>query len=114
IVGELSALEKALSKGDFSAQRGSLDALLQTLRPMHLKSLEGLEPNARGRLITSLLRVSRQPRPAAAPPADVPASDDAAAGADAAASEPAATEATDATVTEVPGGDAPADEASAA
>src|SRR5262249_6389328 len=42
-----------------------LEGLVGILRPMHLRSLEGLETNARGRLITTLLRVSRQPKPSA-------------------------------------------------
>ncbi len=66
IVTELSALEKALTKNDYSSQKASLDTVLKTLRPMRLKSLDGLDANAKGRLLTSLLRVVRQPKPKAA------------------------------------------------
>jgi hypothetical protein len=69
VITELSALEKALGKNDFESQRAPLESLIKLLRPLKLKSVEGLELNARGRLITTLLRVSRQTKPAVEAPA---------------------------------------------
>ncbi|AGC46626.1 hypothetical protein MYSTI_05347 [Myxococcus stipitatus DSM 14675] len=65
VISELSVLEKALSKTDFGAEKGPLQAIVRSLRPMRLKSLEDLDLNTRGRLITTMLRVQRQPKPAA-------------------------------------------------
>jgi tetratricopeptide (TPR) repeat protein len=62
-VTELSALEKALTKSDYAGMKSPLAEMLRALRPMNLKSLEALDPNARGRLITSLMRVMRMPKP---------------------------------------------------
>lgn len=75
VVNELSQLEKALTKTDFSAMKEPLSAVLRAIRPMRLKSLEQLDLATRGKLITSLMRVQRLPKPAAAeaPPADAPA-----------------------------------------
>ncbi|AKQ65107.1 Transcription termination factor Rho [Myxococcus hansupus] len=81
VISELSILEKALSKTDFGAEKGPLQAIVRSLRPMRLKSLDDLDLNTRGRLITTLLRVQRQPKPAApeagsaeaAAPAEAPA-----------------------------------------
>ena len=42
-----------------------MQAIVRSLRPMRLKSLEDLDLNTRGRLITTLLRVQRQPKPPA-------------------------------------------------
>ena len=70
VVSELSTLEKALTKVDFQAQRGSLDQILKSLRPLRLKSLDDLDLNTRGKLITTLLRVQRQPRPPPSPVAE--------------------------------------------
>jgi tetratricopeptide (TPR) repeat protein len=67
VVVELSALEKALGKGDFEAQVRPLDEVVRQLRTLRVRTLAELEPNARGRLITTLLRVSRQPKPAGEP-----------------------------------------------
>ncbi|RKH48049.1 tetratricopeptide repeat protein [Corallococcus sicarius] len=64
VIAELSVLEKALSKNDFAAEKGPLEAIVRSLRPMNLKSLDDLDLNTRGRLITTLLRVQRQPKPA--------------------------------------------------
>lgn len=65
VVNELSAIEKALSKADFAAMKEPLSAIVRALKPMRLSSIEGLDLNARGRLITSLMRVTRLPRPVA-------------------------------------------------
>ncbi len=77
IVTELSTLEKALSKADFVGQKGPLDEILKALKPLHLKSLEQLDLGTRGKLLTSLMRVVRQPKPkleaVAAPEAEVAA-----------------------------------------
>jgi len=96
----LSSLEKALSKADFVGQKGPLDEILKAIKPLHLKSLEQLDMGTRGKLLTSLMRVVRQPKPktdAAAPAEETPA-----------AVEAAAPEA------EAPAADAPAAEAPAA
>lgn len=75
VVNELSGLEKAMTKTDFAAQKAPLDAILRAVRPMRLKSLEDLDLNTRGRLLTSLMRVARQPKPkvSEAAPADAAA-----------------------------------------
>ncbi|HZI12616.1 MAG TPA: DEAD/DEAH box helicase, partial [Myxococcus sp.] len=73
VIVELSTLEKALSKTDFSAEKGPLQAIVRALRPMRLKSLEDLDLNTRGRLITTLLRVQRQPKPPAPEASAAPA-----------------------------------------
>jgi len=64
VIVELGNLERALTKGDFVLEQAPLQEILRTLRSMRLSSLEQLEPNARGRLITSLFRVMRQKKPA--------------------------------------------------
>ena len=64
VIVELGNLERALTKGEFSAEKAPLQEILRTIRSMRLTSLEQLEPNARGRLITSLFRVMRQKKPA--------------------------------------------------
>jgi len=64
IIVELGNLERALTKGDFLLEQAPLQEILRTLRSMRLSALEQLEPNARGRLITSLFRVMRQKKPA--------------------------------------------------
>nr|WP_242544772.1 DEAD/DEAH box helicase [Corallococcus sp. NCSPR001] len=99
----MSVLEKALSKNDFPAEKGPLEAIVRSLRTMNLKSLEDLDLNTRGRLITTLLRVQRQSKP---PQPE--------AGAEAAAPEAAAS--TEAAPTEAPAaeGAAPAEEAAPA
>jgi hypothetical protein len=63
IVTELSTLEKALTKADLGAQKAALDSVLKTIRPLRLTSIDGLDANSKGRLLTSLLRVMRQPKP---------------------------------------------------
>jgi tetratricopeptide (TPR) repeat protein len=91
VIVELSTLEKALSKTDFSAEKGPLQAIVRALRPMRLKSLEDLDLNTRGRLITTLLRVQRQPKPPAPEASAAPA--EGAAPAEAAPAEAAPAEA---------------------
>ncbi|MFY0524028.1 hypothetical protein ACN28I_12945 [Archangium gephyra] len=59
----MSTLEKALGKSDFAAQKSPLESIVRSLRTMRVKSLEELDLNVRGRLITTLLRVQRQTRP---------------------------------------------------
>ena len=91
VVAELSTLEKALSKADLQGQLRPLDEVVRQLRSLRVKALSELEPNARGRLITTLLRVSRQPKPAApeAAPTEAPPEAPAEAPAEAAAEAPA-------------------------
>jgi tetratricopeptide (TPR) repeat protein len=67
---ELPHLEKALSSGDFAKQREPLEAILKALKPLRLTSFEQIDMNTRGRLLTTLLRVQRQNKPA---PAEAPA-----------------------------------------
>ena len=73
MVPELSALEKALAKVDFPAEIQPLDAVIRALRQGRTRSLQELDMDARGRLITTLSRVARQPRP----PDDAPAAPEA-------------------------------------
>ena len=75
---ELSTLEKALAKGDFAAELHPLDAVVKALRQARARSLQDLDMDTRGRLITTLSRVARQPRPA--PDAEAPAPAEAVAG----------------------------------
>ncbi len=75
MIGELSGLEKALSAGDFAKQKAPLTEIVKALKPMRLKSIESLDINTRGRLITTLLRVSRQPKPPPAEPTAPPSED---------------------------------------
>ncbi|MBL8922533.1 MAG: DEAD/DEAH box helicase [Myxococcaceae bacterium] len=76
VVNELSALEKALTKGDYAGQKHSLDELVKAVKALRLKSLNDLDMGSRGKLLTSLMRVLRQPKKdapeasAEAPPAD--------------------------------------------
>jgi tetratricopeptide (TPR) repeat protein len=56
-------LEKALSSGDFAMQQPPLAEILKSLRPLRLRSLDQLDFNTRGRLLTALLRVARQKKP---------------------------------------------------
>lgn len=113
VVNELSALEKALTKGDFAGQKHSLDEIVKGVKGLRLKSLNDLDMGARGKLLTSLMRVARQPKkdapaeaapeappaeaappadaaPADAAPADAPPAEAAPAEAPAAAPAPAA------------------------
>jgi hypothetical protein len=90
VIAELSTLEKALGKGDLAGQKQPLDTIVRSLRSMRVKSLDELELNVKGRLMTTLLRVQRQtkpPQPEAS--AETPAPSEAAAPATEA---PAATE----------------------
>jgi tetratricopeptide (TPR) repeat protein len=89
---ELTPLEKAFSQKDFAKQKASLEEILRQLKPLRLRSIDQLDFNTRGRLITSLLRVGRQtapPAPVAAAAADKPAAADAAASEESPAPEPA-------------------------
>ena len=88
VLSELSVLEKGLSTGDFAKQKQPLEEILRQLSSLHLRSLEDLDFNTRGRLLTTLLRVARQKKPpeppAAAPPPSEPAHPPAETAADAA------------------------------
>lgn len=64
VANELPNLEKALTKQDFAAQKSSLEQILKAIRPLRLKSLEDLDLATRGKLLTSLVRVQRQNKPA--------------------------------------------------
>jgi tetratricopeptide (TPR) repeat protein len=66
-------LEKALSAADWVRQKAPLEEILKVLRPLRLRSIEQLDPNTRGRLLTTLLRVQRQKPPPPAAPAAQPA-----------------------------------------
>ncbi|HEX4802101.1 MAG TPA: DEAD/DEAH box helicase [Myxococcaceae bacterium] len=68
VLTELSVLEKALSTGDFAKQRPPLEEIFRQLKPLRLSSLEGLDFNTRGRVLTTLLRVGRQKKPPEPPP----------------------------------------------
>lgn len=85
VLQDLSAVEKALTSKDFAEQKGPLEAILRALRPLKLRSIDELDLNTRGRMITTLARVARQAKPEAAPVAE-------GAPADAAAPEAAAVE----------------------
>lgn len=63
VLFELPILERALTKSDLAAQKEPLESIRRALAPLRLTSVEQLDPNVRGRLITSLLRVARQPKP---------------------------------------------------
>lgn len=73
VVNELSAVEKAVTKADFAAMKEPLSAILRAIKPMRLDSIEKLDLGTRGKLITSLMRVQRMSRPAAAPAEAAPA-----------------------------------------
>lgn len=67
IVPELSTLEKALAKGDFASELQPLDSVVKALRQARARSLQELDMDTRGRLITTLSRVARQAKPAPDP-----------------------------------------------
>ncbi|WP_208729732.1 tetratricopeptide repeat protein [Corallococcus exercitus] len=113
VIAELSVLEKALSKNDFAAEKGPLEAIVRSLRPMNLKSLDDLDLNTRGRLITTLLRVQRQPKPALPEAGAEGAAPEASASTEAAPSEAPAAEGAAEGATPAEGG-APAEAAPAA
>lgn len=83
VVNELSSLEKALTKGDYAGQKQSLEEIVKGVKGLRLKSLNDMDLGGRGKLLTSLMRVMRQPKKdapapeaAAAPeaaPAEAPA-----------------------------------------
>ncbi|MDX2014959.1 MAG: DEAD/DEAH box helicase [Myxococcaceae bacterium] len=93
VVNELSALEKALTKGDYAAQKQSLDDIVKGVKGLRLKSLNDLDMGSRGKLLTTLMRVARQPKkdvaPAEAPPAEAPPAEAAPADAPAEGAAPA-------------------------
>ena len=62
-------LEKALAKGDFAAELQPLDSVVKALRQARARSLQDLDMDTRGRLITTLSRVARQTKPAPDPEA---------------------------------------------
>ena len=64
VLQELSVLEKAMTRADFAAQKAPLSEMARALKPLRLQSIDGLDFNTRGRLLTSLLRVGRQTKPA--------------------------------------------------
>jgi tetratricopeptide (TPR) repeat protein len=66
VSAELGAVEKALGKADLAGQKGPLTEVVKALRSLRVKSLEELDPATKGKLITTLLRVQRQTRPAPA------------------------------------------------
>lgn len=72
VLTELSALEKAFSSGDFPKQKPPLEEIAKQLRPLRLRSIDQLDMNTRGRLLTTLLRVQRQKEPPPAEPAVKP------------------------------------------
>jgi tetratricopeptide (TPR) repeat protein len=72
VVPELSALEKALAKGDFAAEIQPLDGVVKALRLARARSLQDLDMDTRGRLITTLSRVARQTKPAPDPESTAP------------------------------------------
>jgi len=63
-VPELSTLEKALARTDFAAELAPLDGVVRALRQARARSLQDLDMDTRGRLITTLSRVARQTKPA--------------------------------------------------
>jgi tetratricopeptide (TPR) repeat protein len=89
-LSELSVLEKALSTGDFAKQKEPLEEILKQVGSLHLRSLEDLDFNTRGRLLTTLLRVARQKKPPAPSAAASPPSEPAPAPAETAADASAA------------------------
>lgn len=56
-------MEKALSAADWVRQKAPLEEILKQLRPLRLRSMDQLDLNTRGRLLTTLLRVQRQKPP---------------------------------------------------
>ncbi|MDP3157991.1 MAG: DEAD/DEAH box helicase [Archangium sp.] len=77
VVNELSSLEKALTKSDVIAMKEPLSAVLKAVKPLRLKNLEALDIGTRGKLITSLMRAQRLPKPAPSetPVAEAPAAE---------------------------------------
>lgn len=91
---ELGTLEKAYSQKDFAKQKASLEEILKALKPLRLRSIDELDFNTRGRLITTLLRVGRQTAPPESPAPVAAAAQEPAAStaADEASAEPASAE----------------------
>lgn len=111
VVNELSGLEKALTKGDYAGQKHALDEILRGVKGLRLKSLNDMDMGARGKVLTTLMRVARQPKkdapapseaPAEAAPAEAAPPAESTEGAEAAPAEGAPTEAPPATPAEPP------------
>lgn len=64
IDNELTALERSLTKRDLGSMIDPLQSVLRAIKPMRLTSLEQLDSGARGRLLTTLMRVQRMDKPA--------------------------------------------------
>ncbi|MGV3620716.1 MAG: DEAD/DEAH box helicase, partial [Archangium sp.] len=75
IDNELTSLERALTKKDLTAMTEPLQSVLRAIKPMRLSSLEQLDSGARGRLLTTLMRVQRMDRPAAEAAPEAPAAE---------------------------------------
>ncbi len=60
-------LEKALARSDFAAELQPLDSVVKSLRQARARSLQDLDMDTRGRLITTLSRVARQTKPESEP-----------------------------------------------
>lgn len=75
IDNELTALERALTKKDLSAMTDPLQSVLRAIKPMRLSSLEQLDSGARGRLLTTLMRVQRMDKPAVEAAPEAPAAE---------------------------------------
>lgn len=115
IDNELTALERALTKKDLSAMIEPLQSVLRALKPMRLSSLEQLDSGARGRLLTTLMRVQRMDKPAVeAAPAEAPAPEAAPAEAPVPEAAPAEAPAEGAPAAEAAPAEAPAPEAAPA
>ncbi len=74
VVNELSAVEKAITKADFVSMKAPLNEVLKSLKPMRT-TIDKLDLNTRGKLITSLMRVTRLPKPKAEAAAEAPAAE---------------------------------------
>lgn len=100
---ELSTIEKALGKSDLAGQRAPLEQLVLQVRRLNVKSLGEIDLDTRGKLITTLMRVQRQPEPAASEAVEA-SSDAAEATSETAAAEPS--EATEVAASEEAGTEA--------
>ena len=82
VVNELSHAREGAHQDRLRGREAPLQEVLKALKPLHLRSIEDLDFNTRGKLITSLARVQRQakPKPSEAPaaearPAEAPAAE---------------------------------------
>ena len=115
IATELSAVEKALTKKDFAQLAASIAELRKHVSSLPRRTLLGIGEGTRGKLITTLMRVTRTPKPAAAPAAEAPAAESAATpAAETQATEETAAAGADATAEATPTEEAQTAEASAA